>query len=107
MLFQIKTGSEIHTTERRGAMVTIGGNPIYKVLTPIERPEWELVGNKGCHGRWCTAVYDIAEGTELEFTATANRRENIQQKITVKKGEKVDIDGYLYNGSICGWILSL
>ena len=107
MLFQIKTGSEIHATEQRGAMVTIGDNPIFKVLTPIDHPEWEPVGNKGRHGRWCTAVYDIAEGTELEFIATANGRENIQQKITVKEGEKVEIDGYIYNGSICGWILSL
>lgn len=55
MKFQVKTGSEWHTTERRGAMVTVNGKPIYEALKTLNKPEWELVGNKGKRG-WIVSI---------------------------------------------------
>ena len=107
MKLQIKTGSEWHSTERRGAMVYANGNPIYKVFTPTEQPEWEPVGNKASHGKWCTASYDLPTGTKVDFIATANGKPDIKKSFVVGDGDSVEVDGYTYNGNICGWIVSL
>lgn len=74
MKVQVKTGSEWHTTERRGAMVTVNGEPIFKALKAIIT-EWESVGNKGKHGKWCIAEYELPAGAKIEFLATANGKE--------------------------------
>lgn len=106
MRVQIKTGSEWHTTERRGAMVTVNGKPIYEVLKPID-PKWELVGNKGRHGKWCIAEYDLPLGAKVEFKGTANNRDPITTTFTVGELESIDVDGYTYNNDISGWIVSV
>jgi hypothetical protein len=107
MMFQVKTGSEWHTTEKRGAMVKVNGKPIYKVLKPTSKPEWELVGNKGKHGKWCIAEYEIPAGSKVEFKATANEKEPIISSFIVGEVKSVDVKGYVYGGDICGWIVSI
>ena len=104
--FQIKTGSEWHTTERRGAMVTVDGVEIYKALKPLSQ-EWEMVGNKGKHGKWCISEYEIPTGTKVEFKATANGRDPIIFNFVVGQVESVDVDGFNYGSDVCGWIVSL
>jgi hypothetical protein len=105
MKFQVKTGSESHTTERRGAMVEVNGKPIYQALKAIEQ-EWDLVGNKGKHGKWCVAKYEIPEGSKVVFKATANGKPAIEFSFVVgATSEKVDVDGYKYGSDICGWIV--
>lgn len=106
MKVQVKTGSESHTTNWRSAMVRVNGKPIYEVLKPISKPEWELVGNKGKHGKWCVAEYELPIGSRIEFTAKANSKEPIEFKFRVGEIQEVDVEGYLYNGDICGWIVS-
>lgn len=103
--FQICTGSEYHSTEHRGAMVTVDGNPIYQVYK-AETAEWSLVGNKGAHGKWCIAEYLLPENLEIVFKATANGKKPIVETFVVGQGI-IDIDGYDYAGSPCGWIVSL
>lgn len=105
MRFQVKTGSESHTTEWRSAMVTINGVEIYKALKPLTS-EWELVGNKGKHGKWCIAEYEIPSGSHVVFTAKANSRSPIIQEFIVGS-EEHDYEGYKYNNDICGWIVSI
>lgn len=107
MRVQVNTGSEWHSTERRSAMVNVNGNPIYKVLKPIGIPEWELVGNKGAHGRWCTAVYDIPDGWIVEFCAGANGKPTITETFVVGEKDSIDFDGYTYGDRLCGWIVSV
>ena len=104
--FQVKTGSEWHTTERRGAMVTVDGVEIYKALKPFSQ-EWEMVGNKGKHGKWCISEYEIPVGSKVEFKATANGRDPIAFSFVVGDGQTVDCDGYSYGGDTCGWIVAL
>lgn len=106
MRVQVKTGSEWHTTERRGAMVTVNGKPIYEVLKPIAS-KWELVGNKGRHGKWCIAEYDLPLGAVVEFKATANNRDPITKTFIVGELQEIDVDGYTYNNDTCGWIVSV
>lgn len=108
MKVQVKTGSEWHTTERRGAMVTVNGVPIYQALKPTSS-EWELVGNKGKHGKWCIAEYELPVGAKIEFKATANGRETITYSFVVGLGHinTVDVEGYKYSNDICGWIVSV
>lgn len=108
MKVQIKTGSESHTTEWRSAKVLIDGKPIYEVLKPLNK-EWELVGNKGRHGKWCICEYEIPVGSKVEFVAKANRCEDIVLKFVVGVGEDrtIDVEGYKYNNSICGWIVEI
>ncbi len=96
MLFYVKTGSEWHTTEKRGCMVKVNGSPIYQVLKPVPgSTEWELVGNKGKHGRWCLALYEIPEGSHVTFEATANGKPRIFQRFIVGDEEslKANYDG--------------
>lgn len=76
------TGSEWHTTERRSAMVKIGGVPIYEKFTAVSSRRVD-VGTKGRHGFWYIAEYLIPQGTELVFTANANGRDPIIKHITV------------------------
>lgn len=104
-LFQVKTGSEHHTTERRGAMVKVDGKPIYEALR-AKSQSWTEVGNKGRHGTWCVAEYDIPVGAAVVFTATANGRKKIEHSFVVSN-ESIDFDGYKYGGSTCGWIVSI
>lgn len=106
MIFQVKTGSEWHSTERRGATVFVKGKPIYEVLKPL-KSDWEAVGQKGRHGKWCTAEYEIPIGTKVRFEATANGREKITQSFKVHEELDVDYSGYSYGDRICGWIISL
>lgn len=105
--FQICTGSEWHSVERRGAIVTIGDteHPIYKPYKP-EKAEWVLVGNKGTHGKWCIAEYLIPENMTIVFKATANRRKPIIETFVVGQGD-IDVEGYEYAGEPCGWIKSI
>lgn len=103
----VETGSEWYTTETRGCMVKVNGKPIYEVLTPQDRPEWEPVGQKGRHGKWCIATYDIPAGSEVEFRATANSRDPIVKNFVAAEGLKVDFDGYQYGGGVCGWITTI
>lgn len=111
MKFQIKTGSEYHTTEWRSCMVYVllrnesPPVPVYQALKVIES-EWELVGNKGRHGKWCIAEYEVPLGTKLRFVAKANDKPVIQEDFIVDDNT-VDIDGYNYNHDICGWIVSI
>jgi hypothetical protein len=102
---QICTGSERHSTECRGAMVKIGGVPIYEKLKAIEQ-RWSLVGNKGAHGKWCIAEYLLPHGTEIEFTATANGKEKIVEKIVIGQAP-IDVEGYQYRQEPCGWVVSI
>lgn len=102
---QICTGSEWHTTERRGAMVKVGGVPIYEKFKAVEQ-RWSLVGNKGAHGKWCIAEYLLPYDTEIEFTATANSKEKIVEKIVIGQ-TPIDVEGYQYAGEPCGWVVSI
>jgi hypothetical protein len=105
-LFQVKTGSEWHTTERRGAMVTVNGQPIYKALK-AKSQKWSEVGSKGRHGKWCIAEYEIPEGANVTFTATANGKEKIEESFVVSDDAVIDFDGYDYASDTCGWIVSI
>jgi hypothetical protein len=105
MLAQIKIGSEWHTTERRGAMVEVNGVPIYKALKPIGKPQWEMIGNKGKHGKWCVAFYDIPIGSRVQFVATANNKDGINESFVVSENTDIDIEGYQYGSDICGWVV--
>jgi hypothetical protein len=105
-LFQVKTGSEWHTTETRGAMVTVNGQPIYKALK-AKSQKWTEVGAKGRHGKWCIAEYEIPERTAVTFTATANGREKIEKSFIVSDDAEIDFDGYDYASDVCGWIVSI
>lgn len=107
MRVQVKTGSESHTTNWRSSLVRVNGKPIYEVLKPISKPEWELVGNRGKHGKWCVAEYELPIGSKVEFVAKANSKEPIEFKFKVGETQEVDVEGYLYNGEICGWIVSI
>ena len=102
---QICTGSEYHTTERRGAMVKIGGVPIYEKFKAAEQ-RWNLVGNKGTHGKWCIAEYLLPHGTEIEFTATANGKEKIVEIVIVGQAP-INVEGYYYASEPCGWVVSI
>jgi len=104
-LFQVKTGSEWHTTERRGAMVAVNGKPIYEALK-AKSQKWSEVGTKGRHGKWCVAEYEIPVGSAVTFTATANGREKIEKSFIVSD-EAIDFDGYDYASDTCGWIVSI
>lgn len=110
MRYEVRTGSEWHSTERRGAMVEVNGRPIYKVLKPACQ-EWLDVGNKGKHGKWCVAEYEIPVGSLVKFTATANGRPPIVAEFVVGEvGSKdIDVEGYKYGAGdrICGWIVCL
>lgn len=107
MKVQIKTGSEHHTTNWRSAMVRVNGKPIYEVLKPLSKPDWEMVGNKGNHGKWCVAEYELPVGAIVEFVAKANSQEPIEFKFKVGQVSSIDIEGYKYNNDICGWIVSI
>jgi hypothetical protein len=102
---QICTGSEYHTTERRGAMAKVGGVPIYEKFKAVEQ-RWSLAGNKGAHGKWCIAEYLLPHGTEIEFTATANGKEKIVEKIVIGR-TPIDVEGYQYASEPCGWVVSI
>jgi hypothetical protein len=107
MLFQTNTGSEWHSTETRSAMVTVNGKPIYEALKPL-KSEWERVGRKGTHGKWCIAEYDIPVGAHVVFTARANGCEPIQEEFVVDaESGAIDFEGYKYQGDIRGWIVAL
>jgi hypothetical protein len=108
MKVQVKTGRESHTTNWRSAMVTVNGKPIYEVLKPLSKPEWELVGNRGNHGKWCISEYELPVGAIIEFVAKANSQKPIEFKFKVG-GEvtSVDIEGFNYSSAICGWIVSI
>jgi hypothetical protein len=107
MKVQVKTGSEHHTTNWRSAMVRVNGKPIYEVLKPLSKPDWELVGNKGSHGKWCISEYELPVGAIVEFVAKANSQEPIEFKFQVGKISAVDVEGYKYGNGICGWIVSI
>ena len=107
MKVQIKTGSEHHTTNWRSAMVRINGKPIYEVLKPLSKPEWEMVGNKGNHGKWCIAEYELPIGANIEFVAKANSQKPIEFSFTVGEVTSVDVEGFNYSSAICGWIVSI
>ena len=102
---QVCTGSEYHTTERRGAMVKVGSVPIYEKFKAAEQ-RWSLVGNQGAHGKWCIAEYLLPYGTEIEFTATANSKEKIVKKIVISQS-LIDVEGYQYANEPCGWVVSI
>ena len=104
---QIKTGSEHHTTNWRSAMVRVNGKPIYEALKPLSKPSWEMVGNRGNHGKWCIAEYELPVGAIVEFIATANSQEPIEFSFTVGQVPSIDIEGYKYGSDICGWIVSI
>ncbi|MEY2913928.1 MAG: hypothetical protein RLZZ184_3237 [Cyanobacteriota bacterium] len=107
MKVQIKTGSEHHTTNWRSAMVRINGQPIYEVLKPLSKPEWEMVGNRGNHGKWCIAEYELPVGANVEFTAKANSQKPIEFSFKVGEVTSVDVEGFNYSSAICGWIVSI
>ena len=107
MKVQIKTGSEHHTTNWRSAMVRVNGKPIYEVLKPLSKPSWEMVGNRGNHGKWCISEYELPVGAIVEFVAKANSQEPIEFKFQVGKISAVDVEGYKYSNGICGWIVSI
>ena len=106
MKVQTCTGSESHTTEWRSVMVTVNGQPIYKVLKPLSQ-SWEEVGNKGRHGKWCVAEYLIPDGYHVVFTAKANGRETIVEEFIARSDLPVNVDGYPYGGEQRGWIVSI
>ncbi len=106
MKIQVKIGSEWHTTERRAAMVLVNGRPIYQALKSLCQ-EWEEIGNKGKHGKWCIAEYELPIGVKVEFSATANGRDKIAYSFVVGAVTSVNVDGYSYGGDICGWIISI
>ena len=107
MKVQVKTGSESHTTNWRLAMVTVNGKPMYEVLKPLSKPEWELVGNKGKHGKWCIAEYELPVGSKVKFVAKANGQDPKEFEFVVGDIDRVDVNGYEYNKDICGWIVSI
>jgi hypothetical protein len=107
MKVQIKTGSEHHTTNWRSAMVRVNGKPIYEALKPLSKPSWEMVGNRGNHGKWCISEYELPIGAIIEFVAKANSQEPIEFSFTVGQVPSIDIEGYKYNNDICGWIVSI
>jgi len=107
MKVQIKTGSEHHTTNWRSAMVRVNGKPIYEVLKPLSKPDWEMVGNRGNHGKWCVAEYELPVGAIIEFVAKANSQQPIEFKFKVGQVSSIDIEGYKYGGDICGWIVTI
>lgn len=107
MKVQVKTGSEHHTTNWRSAMVRVNGKPIYEALKPLSKPEWEMVGNRGNHGKWCIAEYELPLGAIIEFVAKANSREPIEFKFKVGQIPSVDVEGHEYSNAICGWIVSI
>ena len=106
MLIQCRTGSESHTTEWRSCQIWVNGKPIYQELKSITQ-EWELIGNKGKHGKWATAEYEIPNGASVKFVAKANGKPNIEHTFIVGKEIKVDFDGYSYHTRLCGWIVSI
>jgi len=87
-------------------MVTVDGRPIYEVLKPLTQ-EWELVGNKGKHGKWCVAEYFIPSGANVIFTARANGKKPIMHEFTATDNLEVDFEGYQYGGETRGWIVSI
>jgi hypothetical protein len=107
MKVQVKTGRESHTTNWRSAMVTVNGKPIYEVLKPLTKPEWEMVGNRGNHGKWCVTEYELPLGAIIEFVAKANSQEPIEFKFKVGQIPSVDVEGHKYSNAICGWIVSI
>jgi hypothetical protein len=107
MKVQVKTGSEHHTTNWRSAMVRVNGKPIYEVLKPLTKPEWEMVGNRGNHGKWCVTEYELPLGAIIEFVAKANSQEPIEFKFKVGQIPSVDVEGHKYSNAICGWIVSI
>lgn len=107
MKVQTKTGSESHTTNWRSAVVTVNGKNIWEALTPIEKPEWELIGNKGNHGKWAIAEYEIPAGAKIIFTAKANGQKPIEFKFIVGESDPVDVDGFSYANRTCGWIVTI
>jgi len=107
MKVQVKTGSEHHTTNWRSAMVRVNGKPIYEVLKPLTKPEWEMIGNKGNHGKWCVTEYELPLGAIIEFVAKANSQEPIEFKFKVGQIPSVDVEGHKYSNAICGWIVSI
>ena len=107
MKVQTKTGSESHTTNWRSATVTVNGKPIWEALKPLEKPEWELIGNKGNHGKWCVAEYEIPVGAKVKFAAKANGCKPIELEFIVGQAEPVDVDGFSYGVRTCGWIVTI
>jgi hypothetical protein len=107
MKVQIKTGAEHHTTNWRSAMVRVNGKPIYEVLKPLSKPSWEMVSNRGNHGKWCITEYELPVGAIVEFVAKANSQEPIEFKFKVGQVSSIDIEGYKYGNGICGWIVSI
>lgn len=107
MKVQVKTGSESHTTNWRSAVVRVNGKPIYEVLKPLSKPEWELVGSRGNHGKWCIAEYLLPVRSKIEFIAKANSQEPIEFSFTVGEIPSVDVEGFIYNSNICGWIVTI
>ena len=108
--FQIKTGSEWHTTEKRSAtcFVCLPGTDNwvkhYEALNPVGVTDWEPVGNKGSHGKYAIADYHIPVGTKVRFKATANGQPDKIFEFEVNQDSDVDFDGYTYSHRICGWI---
>jgi hypothetical protein len=106
MIFEVVTGSEWHTTERRSGKCWVDGELIYEKLKSIEN-KWHLVGNKGKHGKWNVAKYDIPLGSKVVFKATANSMEDRDLSFTVSEDmEDIDFNGYAYGGEPSCWILS-
>ena len=103
---QIKTGSEWHSTETRSAMVTVNGEPIYKVLKALSQ-NWIEVGRKGTHGKWCLAEYLLPMGSAITFTANANGRDKISESFVVGDDTTVDFEGYQYQCEPSGWIVEI
>lgn len=87
-------------------MITVNGRPIYEALK-ASSSEWEEIGCKGRHGRWCVAEYKIPSGSNVEFKATANGKKPIVKNFVAADDLKVDFDGYTYGADTCGWIVSI
>jgi hypothetical protein len=106
MIFEVVTGAEWHTTEKRSGRCWVDGVFIYEKLKSIQNT-WHLVGNKGKHGKWNVARYDIPIGSKVTFKATANRKEDRVLEFIVKKDMKdINFDGYEYSGEPSCWIIS-
>jgi hypothetical protein len=86
--------------------VLIDGQPIYQKLKPLTQ-KWELVGNKGRHGKWCIAEYFIPNGANVLFTARAHGKEPIMHEFIARDDLKVNFHGHSYGGEIKGWIVSI
>jgi hypothetical protein len=107
MKIRTKTGSEWHSTSTRSAMVFVDNEPIYKKLKPLKQ-EWELVGNKGNHGKWCIAEYILPIGAQIKFVAKAKGKKPIEVEFVVDNNSTdIDIDGYVCGNRFCGWIISI